>query len=266
MSTIDDLGYERTRTLLLAAGVVVLVVTAVVTLLRGVDPIEVGGVVLFLPVLIAAVVGGPRAGLIAGAVAAAVYVLLRAQSLPLQSFEAILPTVSLRVIGYLVFGGLGGWAADVLEHGIDKLERFDTIDDATELLNARGVSRQLEQEIARARRYGSDFAVVVVDYVVGDTGRAGQMAIGDAVRASIRTVDDLGRVSIGDRDRVIAVLPETNPPGAQVVGTKIEGHLAEHIASDAVTIRVLAHPEDDGDLGDLLAELQQLVRRDFPTA
>lgn len=263
MASIEELGYDRTRSLLLAAGVAVLVVTAVVTYVRGVDPVEVLGVLLFLPVFVAAVLRGLRGGLLAGLLAALAYVLLRAQSLPLQTFSAILPTVSLRVVGYLVFGGLGGWASGVLGSGIEKLERFDVTDGDSELLNARGLHRQLDQELARARRYGSAFAVVTVAYHPGDHPRARRAAIGEAMRSSVRSVDDIGRVTLDGRDLLVAVLPETPAEGAQVVGSKIMARLHD---ADGAEVAWLTNPEDGEAIDRLLADLKGAVERAFPGA
>lgn len=263
----DDGGYRATRGRLLAAGVAVLLVTALVTWLRGVDPVEVTGVLLFLPVFVVAVLTGTRGGLAAGVVAAVVYALLRAQALPLTTFTSILPTVGLRVVGYLVFGGLGGWAAQVVGRGIDKLERFDVTDDETELLNARGLHQQLAQEHARAQRYGSAFTVVTVTYDPGEHAAARQARIGQAVRASVRSVDDVGRAQLLDRQMLVAVLPETPREGAEVVGEKLRTHLAGATeGARGVTVDLLVHPEDDEAITALLERLESAVQREFPTA
>lgn len=264
---VDDGGYRATRMRLLAAGVAVLLVTALVTWLRGVDPVEVAGVLLFLPVFVVAVRSGTRGGLLAGAVAAAAYALLRAQALPLTTFTSILPTVGLRVVGYLVFGGLGGWAAEVLGRGITKLERFDVTDDDTELLNARGLHQQLSQELARAQRYGSAFTVVAVAYDPGEHATDRQTRIGQAVRASVRSVDDVGRAQLLDRQVLVAVLPETPREGAEVVGEKLRTHLAGATeGARGVTVELLVHPADDEAISALLERLDSAVQRRFPTA
>lgn len=263
----DDGGYRATRMRLLAAGVAVLLVTALVTWLRGVDPVEVAGVLLFLPVFIVAVGTNARGGLLAGAIAAVAYTLLRAQALTLTTFTSILPTVGLRVAGYLIFGGLGGWAAQILERGITKLERFDVTDDDTELLNARGLYRQLTQEHARAQRYGSAFTVVTVAYDPGEQAAERQARIGQAVRASVRSVDDVGRAQLLDRHVLVAVLPETPHEGAEVVGEKLRTHLAGATeGARGVTIELLVHPEDDEAITALLERLETAVQRSFPTA
>jgi GGDEF domain-containing protein len=267
MSSMENLGYERTRTLLLGAGVVVLVITALFAFLRGVDPVEVAGVVLFLPVFAAAVFSGLRGGLLAGGIAAALYVLLRSQSLPLQTFSQILPTVSLRVLGYLVFGGLGGWASGIVTRGIDKLERFDVTDADSELLNARGLHQQLGQELARAQRYGSDFAVVLVSFDAGEDPRPRRHAVGAALRRSLRAVDDIGRVRAGRQDEMIAVLPETPAAGAAIVAAKVEDQLRQTMGQGhEAQVRWLTHGQDEQDLTELMKRLDRLVKEQFPGA
>src|SRR5687767_9396741 len=73
------MGYKRARFLLLAAGLGVLILVAVFQYVRGkdVDPTEMGGTLLFIPVFIAFVFGNVAGGVIAGILAGLGYLGLR---------------------------------------------------------------------------------------------------------------------------------------------------------------------------------------------
>ena len=258
--------YRQSRTLVLVVGCGVLLATAGVLLLRAQDPTEVIAVVLFLPVFVAAVLGGVRWGLAVAVLAGVGYIGLRLPDVQQFGWSLLGGRILAQFVGYLVFGALGGWAAGVVGAGITKLDRFDVTDDDSELLNARGVHQQLGQEIARAERYDSDFAVVTVSFDMSGDRRAARQRMGAVVRESVRTVDDIGRVTLDGRDVLIAVLPETPPQGAEVVGRKI----AERLETDApgvdAEVRWLAHPEDDAEIAILQTQLDEAVRRDHPEA
>lgn len=264
-----DVSVERMRTSVLVVGLAALAVIATTLWMLAVDGEEVLAATFFLPVFAAAVVGGARWGLMAGLMAAIAYLGVRLDDLAvLASAQQWFRPVAYG-IAYLGFGGLAGWAAAELTAGIDKLERFDVTDDGSGLLNARGLHRQLEQELARARRYGSDFAVVTVSFeVVGDTGERARVRrqVGDAVRGSVRTVDDTGRVTVDGRDLVVAVLPETSRVGAEAVGAKISALLRSAGGTDGADVRWLTPPADDAAIDALLDTLAAVVARDHPGA
>lgn len=258
--------YRQSRMLVLATGSAVLLATAGVLLLRAQDPTEVIAVVLFLPVFVAAVLGGVGWGLGVAVLAGAGYIGLRLPDIQQFGWSLLASRIVAQFVGYLAFGALGGWAAGVVQTGITKLDRFDVRDDDSELLNARGVYEQLDNELARARRYGSSFSVVTVTFALTGDRKQTRRAIGDVVRESVRTVDDTGRVTIDGQDVVVAVLPETPREGAEIAGQKI----AERLESDATHIdadvRWLSHPEDDDEIEELQARLAEVVRREHPEA
>ena len=263
------LEFRRMRTLLLLAGLAVLLVTALVLWWLAVDPEEVVAVTFFLPVFAAAVFGGSRWGLGVGLLAGGGYLLLRLDDLSVLASAQQWSRPLAYGIAYLAFGGLAGWAADELTRGIEKLDRFDVTDDASELLNARGLHRQLKQEVERARRYGSDFAVVTVAFdLVGDRDDVRRLRerVGDVVRESVRAVDDTGRVTVDGRDLVIAVLPETPRAGAEVVGAKVAEHLRAGADTRAAEVTWLSQPEDLEAIEALLVTLEAVVAREHPAS
>lgn len=259
-------SYQQTRTLILAAGSAVLLATAGVLLLRAQDPTEVLAVVLFLPVFVAAVLGGVRWGLAVATVAAFGYVGLRLDDINQFGWALLSNRILAQFIGYLAFGALGGWAAGVVGKGITKLDRFDVTDDDTELLNARGLHQQLGQEIARAQRYDSDFAVVTIAFALHGDKRAYRRQIGDVLRANVRSVDDIGRVTVDGREMIVAVLPETPPEGAELVGRKVAEHLERDVTNVDAEVQWLAHPEDDTEIAVLHDQLDAIVTRNHPEA
>lgn len=259
-------SYRQSRMLVLITGSAVLLATAGVLLLRAQDPTEVLAVVLFLPVFVAAVLGGVRWGLAVAVLAGVGYIGLRLPDIQQFGWSLLATRIIAQFLGYLAFGALGGWAAGVVGQGITKLDRFDVRDDDSELLNARGLHEQISDELARAQRYDSDFAVVTVTFSLAGDKRGIRQKIGEVVRQSVRSVDDTGRVTIDGKDVVIAVLPETPPEGAQVAGEKIAERLqseATHVDAD---VRWLAHPEDDNAIELLQQQLAEVVRRDHPEA
>jgi hypothetical protein len=262
----DAPSYRQSRTLVLGTGSAVLVVTAIGLMLSATDTVVVLGVILFLPVFIAAVMGGVRAGMLAAVAASMAYVGLRWPAINLYGLEPLSRDIGKLVLGYLVFGGAGGWAAGIVGAGMTKLDRFDVTDDHSELLNARGVHRQLEQEAARATRYGSNFAVVTVTFAIQGDKREARKRIGDIVRQGVRTVDDTGRITMAGRDVVIAVLPETPRAGAEIVGAKVAERLAAEVGDIETEVAWLTHPEDDDAIAALLKSLAALVKREHPEA
>lgn len=259
-------NYQQSRLLLLGAGSAVLIATALVLVLRAYDPAEVLAVILFLPVFVAAVLGGMRWGVPVALLAALGYLWLRTPDIQQFGWGALSNRIIAQSIGYIVFGTLGGWAAGVITAGIVKLDRFDVRDDDSELLNARGLHEQLSNEHERAQRYGSSFSVVTVRFTLDTDVRATRRLIGDVVRSCVRTVDEPGRVTIDGTDLVVTVLPETPAAGAEVAGTKIAERLEEEATHVDADVRWLSHPEDDAAIQDLLDHLAVVVHREHPAA
>lgn len=259
-------SYRQSRMLVLLAGSAVLLATAGVLLLRAYDLTEVTAVVLFLPVFVAAVLGGVRWGLAVAVLAGVGYIGLRIPDIQQFGWSPLSSRILAQFIGYLAFGALGGWAAGVVGSGITKLDRFDVRDDDSELLNARGLHEQLSSEFARAQRYDSNFSVVTVSFTLSGDKRETRRAIGDVVRESVRTVDDVGRVTMDGQDVVVAVLPETPREGAEIAGRKIADRLEEEATHVDADVRWLAHPEDDDEIEQLQRDLEAVVRREHPEA
>ncbi|HEX7154308.1 MAG TPA: EAL domain-containing protein [Thermoanaerobaculia bacterium] len=106
------------------------------------------------------------------------------------------------------------------------LERLTMIEPLTELLNRRGLQQVLSHEVERVSR-GASTAVLVLDlddfksineshgHAVGDVVLK---EVGRRLRASVRTVDSVGRIG---GDEFMLVLPDTDPSEVTRVAERI---------------------------------------------
>ncbi len=134
---LSRLGYEKARRLLVLVGLVVLALLALVLNARSVDPIEVYATLLFIPIFIGLIFGKLPGGVISAVGASVAYAALRAPDLEAIEGGDFVGLIASRVVAYLMFGIVGGWAAKTLESSLDKLDLYDQIDDSTGLYNAR---------------------------------------------------------------------------------------------------------------------------------
>ncbi|HAS75798.1 MAG TPA: diguanylate cyclase, partial [Marinobacter adhaerens] len=114
-----------------------------------------------------------------------------------------------------------------------ELEQMATRDPLTGLLNRREMSRVLDEELQRARRYQRPMAVLWVDFDhfkdVNDTyghaaGDSVLRAISRLLLGSVRSVDSIGR--FGGEEFVI-VLPEMDLEEAQETAERLRRKVAE---------------------------------------
>jgi len=110
---------------------------------------------------------------------------------------------------------------------IERLEFLSMTDGLTGLLNRRALTEQLEYEIDRARRYGSELSVILCDldnlkeindkhgHLSGDTTL---QLLSATLRSSLRNVDIAGRYG---GDEFLVVVPQTSAAGALSIAEKI---------------------------------------------
>jgi GGDEF domain-containing protein len=257
------LDFVRTRRLLLLVGLVVIALTAVVMSSRGIDSIEVWATLLFMGVFVLAVFWGVPGGVVGAIAAMAVYLLLRAPSIEVLGLGQLGGALASRSASYLLFGAATGWAAGVVQRSLAKLDKHDVVDDATGLLNARGIAGSLGLESARARRYGGVFAVVTARiHLTGDrkSRREGLENLGDRLRFSLRTVDRVGRWEDDDHgDVLVVILPETPREGAKFVRDRIQRLLddLEYPTSGDPNVHTYGWPDD----ADAIKEVERLATR-----
>jgi diguanylate cyclase (GGDEF)-like protein len=152
---------------------------------------------------------------------------------------------------FLAFGYVLGRQADRL------LEKART-DPLTGLFNARVFHERLEEEVARARRYGRPLCLLMIDVdglkAVNDRGghRAGDAAlvrVAEALRGAARRTDVAARWG-GDEFALLA--PDTMADAAMTVGERIRSLVDDGRAGDPITVSVgvAALAEEDDAAGD----------------
>lgn len=261
------LGYERTRSLMSAGGVLLLILISGILAIRGVDRIEILAALLYIPVFLILLVFGLKGGIIAGVAAAAVYAGLRYSAAEIVGFERFIGLIGFRAVAYIAFGAIGGWAAGQLETPLKKLEQHDLIDDATGLFNARFFVRETAVETARADRYGTAFSVVAFDIPSATTEKADVQEIGRLLRRSLRTVDRAVHSDTGAGSLFAAILPETPAAGARIVAEKIAASMTSALGQDegaGVRSYSLSYPEEKEAFNELKERFQAVDRREHP--
>lgn len=263
----------KVRLLVGAAGLAVLLALSAILWIRRVDPVEVAATLLFVPLFLAVVRWQLVGGIVAGVAATATYTALRWPAVESIGWEGTLGLLLGRGAGYLAFGALGGFAVARLQRSLTKLDLYDQIDDGTGLFNARFLVDGIELERRRAERYRTLFSVIVLDVpaaAVDDlatrTRRRALRRLGDDVQRSIRSVDRASFLRVGERLRVVLLLPETPQEGAAVLAGRFLTAVADLLAEQgaAVTEEHLAVmswtvPGDDDAVAALRAEVAGLV-------
>ncbi len=218
--------HPRARNLLLLSGLVLLGLTVITMTLRSVDPIEVVATLAFAPIFAGILYFGLRGGTILSVAAAVMYYLLRRPAIDLVGIAPLSGLILGRTLGFLAFGLVGGWAAEVVGGSLTKLALFDEIDDDTGLHNARSLLAVLDRERSRMGRYAGVFSVVHASFQppAGSTrsAKAALRSLGGRLAKSVRMSDHISHLSDGDRSHVVVVLPETGAAGADAVAVNLE--------------------------------------------
>lgn len=277
-SKLGALGYDRTRQLILVAGLIVLLVVAGLMYARRVEPVEVAGTLLFIPIFLGFVFQGLRGGLIAAVIASLVYAGLRYPAIDLVGFGRFGSLILSRTLAYLAFGAIGGIANSQLEASLTKLDLFDQIDDATGLFNARFFVDNTELEMQRAQRYQTIFALVIVDVpasLFANTGRRQRdrviRELAAVLKESVRTVDRAIHAADDARHRFAAILPETARDGGRVFAGRLVAKMTEVLSHRGiqpdpqdVTYDVSMFPGDEETINGLRRDFAALEAREHP--
>ena len=130
--------------------------------------------------------------------------------------------------------------------------RLAITDDLTGLYNSRHFQQRLEEEVTRARRYGRDLALLIIDSDalkrVNDTlghaaGNDLLVAIARAIRQNVRSTDIVARFG---GDEFVVLQPETALEAALVTAERIRraAHVAAYAAGTerSVSIGVATFP------------------------
>jgi GGDEF domain-containing protein len=247
------ISYETAQRVVLVTGVVILLGLAALLYFTRVDTIEVWAVLFYLPVFVAFMIGGLTGGSISGVLAAGVYVAIRYPSLDAIQGRDLVSLLLGRALGYVAFGAIGGWASSELGNSIRKLNRFDTIDDDTGLLNARQFVVEAERQMERAQRYGTTFSLAFAEISLDPATpfsrrqtRALLRGLGEIVARNVRQVDAAAHSSDGVVHRFGILLPDTAGEGANIFATRLARGLGERLGSGAAepTVRVASYGEE----------------------
>lgn len=279
-SRLAALGPGAARRTILAVGSVFLLAVAAIMWVRGVDPVEVGGTLLFLPVFVGLVLGKIRGGLTLGALAAAAYFALRYPAIQAVGVDRFSGLLAARGLAYLAFGGVGGWAFGELERSLNKLELHDQIDDASGLHNARFFVQETGLEVARSKRYHTVFSIVHIEVPAAPLDglsrrrrQAALRAVSAKLAEAARTVDRVVHARDDGRHRLVLVLPETGKEGAQIVAERMADGVVAILSQRGVELdpshvkrQVFTYPGDDDALEELRREFEAIDREEHPQA
>ncbi|MBW3665371.1 MAG: diguanylate cyclase [Actinobacteria bacterium] len=220
----STLTFRQARLIVMGFGTALIAGVALSAWLRGADLVEVGAIGLFLPVLVGLGYGRVRGGVATAVAVSAVYVITRFATLPAElSAREFIGAAVVRILLYVGLGLFGGWANEMLEHSLRKLELYDEIDDDTGVGNTRGLLIVADRELSRAQRYGSVFSLTILhlrrELFEGVSERQGLRALrhlAQTLDATVRTTDLVNRVPLPDREDLVIVLPETGREGARI--------------------------------------------------
>ena len=114
-----------------------------------------------------------------------------------------------------------------------QVQAWSIKDDATGVLNRRGIFQALEPQVSRSRRYDNLLSVLTIKIVNYDDLKKQfsedelntlMLAMSQVLNDQMRWADTIGRL---DDDEILMVLPETEANIAQQLAEKIQTRLAE---------------------------------------
>jgi GGDEF domain-containing protein len=265
------LTYDRAKTLLLMSGLILIGVVGLVALTRGVDPVEVAGTLLFVPVFAGFLFFGIPGGVTLGIAAGLAYVVLRWPAVQLVGLRALAGQIVARVAGYIIFGMGGGWAMGQIQATLEKLELHDDIDDETGLGNARSMLETVNLERARADRYQKLFSVVAADFrapgwenLSPRKQRTVLRDLGIKVAAGVRATDHVAHARRGEHHIIGVVLPETAAAGAKIFAENLHRQLTGLTTEAEVRVATATHPADPEPMTLILDLFKELDRAQRP--
>jgi diguanylate cyclase (GGDEF)-like protein len=189
----------------------------------------------YLPVAALALTGGVKRGILAGAIAVALFTLGVIINPNISPSELLTLSTPLRFLTYATMGGLLGWFSARDRELVERLRLLAERDFLTGLPNTRA----FEAAIARRFEAGIPFALLLGDM-------DGLKTINDALRrlalmlgSSLRPEDEVARVG-GDEFAVLTVLGRTDEAAA--LAAKLEGAMARQ--ESRITFGWAVYPAD----------------------
>lgn len=160
-----------------------------------------------------------------------------------------------------------------LKHAVEKLDRLATTDDLTGLHNRRSLLERLTMEAARAKRYRTPLAAVMIDldffkrindhhgHATGDLVLAN---VGSLVRESVRSSDIAGRYG---GEELCVILPETGLAGSCKFAETLRrrllalGHGVDGLGPVSASLGVAVIDHTGGDATSLLKQADEALYR-----
>jgi diguanylate cyclase (GGDEF)-like protein len=182
----------------------------------------------YLPVAALAMTGGVKRGVLAGAIAVALFTVGVVINPNISPSELLTLSTPLRFLTYATMGGLLGWFASRDRELVERLRLLAERDFLTGLPNTRA----FEAAIARRFEAGTPFALLLgdMDGLKAINDSQGHAEGNDALRrlalmlgSSLRPEDEVARVG-GDEFAVLTVLARTDEAAA--LAAKLEGVMA----------------------------------------
>jgi diguanylate cyclase (GGDEF)-like protein len=182
----------------------------------------------YLPVAALAMTGGIRRGILAGAIAVALFIFGVIINPNISPSELLTLSTPLRFVTYGTMGGLLGWFASRDRELVERLRVLAERDFLTGLPNTRA----FEAAIARRLEAGTPFALLLgdMDGLKQINDSEGHAEGNDALRrlalmlgSSLRPEDEVARVG-GDEFAVLTVLARTDEAAA--LASKLEAAMA----------------------------------------
>lgn len=154
-------------------------------------------------------------------------------------------------------------------------EEIVRVDPLTRLLNRSSFGSELENELARAKRYGRNGSIILIDVdAFAKVNEESGVPLGDllltslsfVVLSNIRNIDLAGRYR---GEKFLLYLPETPLEGAEILAQRIQerlSHIADNVAGYPLTLTcgIVAAPMN-GHSGDQLATMAYSVARHSKT-
>lgn len=257
------MSYQRARGLLLWAGLILVALVALTMYLRDVDPIEISATLFYAPIFAGFLLFGFGAGLGLGLAAAGAYIGLRLPAFDLVGFAPIAGTIIARVVGYIAFGAVGGWAADQLKVALDRFRLIDELDEETGLGNSRAVVNAIERELNRAKRYSTTFGVVTASFeeITGRRASSRLQELGTRVAHSVRASDLAAHVRTDGHHQIVIVLPETGESGSNTVAANLGTLVGPVVGTDVDVTSVIDHGDESEEMTALLERFKAVDLR-----
>lgn len=248
---------SQVRLLILGLGVGLALAQSLTGWERGAAPSEVFAPLLYIPVFAGAIYFGLPGAAGAVVLAAIMYLMVLAGQSSATGTRVFVGLFLNRLLTFAIYGVVVAVGTRYVESRLQKLDRYDHIDDETKLFNSAFFLEDSELEMGRSRRYNSVFSVAEVrldrSLFDGRRRRAYQHSVkevGDHLRRVLRAVDRPARVTDANADRFLVILPETGAEGSAVLRSRLDAGIRDLLAERRMDVdgnlssRALSFPDD----------------------